>query len=123
MRVARCATRQLRIRSQGCFQITFLGAQKMRSLNRRFLGHDHLTDVLSFRYENEPIVGELLIAPQAAWLYAREHGLEYSEELARYVIHGLLHWMGYEDRSANERKRLRALENRLLKVCTARSQG
>jgi probable rRNA maturation factor len=118
--LARCAIKRLRIRARGTFEITFVTAQRMRTLNRAFMGHDGPTDVLSFRYDGEPVVGEILIAPSAARAYARGHGLAYEDELRRYLVHGLLHWLGHEDRTAREQARMRLMENRLLEHCGAR---
>ena len=117
VRLARCAVRTLRIRAPGTLAITFIGARRMCALNKRFLRQDRMTDVLSFRYDGEPVVGEILIAPRAARAYAKRHGVAYAEELSRYVIHGLLHWLGHEDRTPKQQRRMRAREDRLLSRC------
>lgn len=116
-RLARCAIRRLRIRTPGQLAIAFVNPQRMRSLNRQFMGHDRTTDVLAFRYDGEPIVGEVLIAPSAARRYAREHRLDYAQEVSRYVIHGILHWLGHEDHTARQQRTMRDLEDRLLSRC------
>jgi len=116
-RLARCAVRRLTIRAEGTLAITFIDPRRMRALNRRFLAHDRTTDVLSFRYEGELIVGDILVSPATARRYASAHGLPYQEELARYVVHGLLHWVGYHDATAKDRRRIRRLEDRLLSHC------
>jgi rRNA maturation RNase YbeY len=153
-RLVRCAIRALRLRTPGILEVTFIDARRMRALNRRLLGHDRGTDVLSFRYDGAahrapsreghasaaptvrhdrqsaraqagrwprgagpPIVGELLIAPSVARAYAARHHLPYRQELARYVVHGLLHWTGCEDRTAAQQRRMRAAEDRLLARC------
>ena len=137
-RVATRAVRALRIRTRGTLTITFLSRRQIRAFNRRFLRHDRPTDVLSFRYTDhargskfevrgscpqpstlnpEPIVGEIFIAPALARTYARRHGLSYEEELSRYVVHGILHWLGHEDRTPSEQQRVRALEDDLLARC------
>src|SRR3989338_8271115 len=120
-RLARRAVRSLRIRQRGAMEITFIDERRIRRLNRQFLSHDRPTDVLSFRYDAdalpERVVGEILIAPQQARRYARAHGLSYREELSRYVVHGLLHWLGHEDRTPAEQQQMRLRENRLLSRC------
>lgn len=120
--LARCAMQQLGITGRGTFTITFLDARRMRAVNKRFLRHDRLTDVLSFRYEGEPVVGEVLISPAAAHRYATAHGIPYREELARYVVHGLLHWLGHEDRTAAQQRHMRTMENQLLLRCQGRQE-
>ena len=119
-RFARQAIRQLRLRARGTMAITLISGQRMRRLNRRALGHNRPTDVLTFRYDGEPIIGDILIAPAAARAYAKAHGLAYEEELCRYVVHGLLHWMGHEDATPAQRRAMRALENHLLMKCGMR---
>ena len=52
-----------------------------------------------------------------ASVYARRHSVSYEEELSRYVIHGLLHWLGHQDRTAAQRRRMRGTEDRLLRAC------
>ena len=111
--------RRLKIAGSGRVMITFIDSQTMRTLNRRLLRHDRLTDVLSFRYDHEPIVGEILIAPAAARRYAATHHVPYAEELARYLAHGLLHWLGHEDRTPAQQRRMRRLEDRLLTAWTS----
>jgi probable rRNA maturation factor len=116
-RLAQCAVKRLRIRSRGTLAITFIGTKRMQALNRQFLRHDRPTDVLSFRYDDEPVVGEILISPRMAKRYATEHRLAYEDELARYVMHGLLHWLGHEDATPAEQRLMRQREDRLLHAC------
>lgn len=116
-RLGRRAAAALKIRSRGQIAVTFVDAPTMRRLNRRFTGHRGLTDVLSFRYDGERIAGEILVAPSAARRYSRAHGIPYRQELARYVVHGLLHWLGHEDRTMAEQRKMRSMEDRLLDQC------
>ena len=117
------ALQHLRIRPPGAFTITFIDADQMRQLNKQFCHHDRVTDVLSFRYDGEPIIGEIVIAPAAARAYANAHGLRYEDELSRYVIHGLLHWIGHDDRTPAQQRTMRALEDRLLAQCDGGGRG
>lgn len=116
-RLARTAVRQLGVRAPGRLNVMFIGSHTMRALNKRFCRHDAVTDVLSFRYDGEPVVGEILVAPRVAHAYARRHGIAYEAELSRYVLHGLLHWLGEEDATKAQQARMRRHEDRLLRVC------
>ena len=100
--------------------MAFVDSRLMRRLNREFAGHRGLTDVLSFRYEGEPIIGEVVVSPAFARQYATAHGLAYRKELARYALHGLLHWLGHQDRTKTQRDRMRAMEDQLLASCAMR---
>lgn len=116
-RVARRATRVLRIPPSRRFSVAFVDAATMRRLNYRFTRQQRLTDVFSFRYTEAPVDGEIIVAPAAARRYVARARLPYRQELARYVIHGLLHWLGHEDRTPTQQRRMRAVEDRLLTRC------
>ena len=66
-------------------------------------------------------VGEILIVPRRAHAYAREHGISYAQELSRYIVHGLLHWLGHEDRTPAQQRKMRTRENYVLARCLAKS--
>lgn len=116
-RLTRQATQQLKIRGRGLMAVAFIPDAQMKGLNYRFKGRNRLTDVLCFRYDGEPVVGEILIAPRQAQKYAAAHALPYREELSRYVVHGLLHWLGHEDRTKPQQQRMRRMEDGLLVAC------
>ncbi len=81
--------------------MVFVGAQEMRSLNRRYLQRDYATDVLSFSYggmvmEGLPFLGEIVIAPEVAVVQAVRHRTPPERELRKLVVHGILHLLGYD---------------------------
>lgn len=78
--------------------ITFVGPSRMRQLNLEWKRQDALTDVLSFalRLPGGGVTGDVYICPAAARVHAREHHVSLSEELARLVVHGTLHALGYD---------------------------
>lgn len=80
--------------------ITFLSRRAMAALNARHLGHRGATDVIAFGLPRaaaaDPVVGDIYIAPEVARSNARRHGVTAREELARLVVHGTLHVLGYE---------------------------
>ncbi len=88
----------------------------VRDLNRTYLGHDYLTDVLSFPMNDAPdvIEGEVYVDLDTAAERHAEFGASFEEEACRYVIHGLLHLAGHDDATPEERAAMRALENRYL---------
>ena len=125
-RLARKAAQRLKIRGRGAFVVACIDQRTMRALNRRFLRHAGLTDVLSFNYlTGKPasaapvggVIGEVLVSPAFAKRYAKAHGLAYRDELARYVVHGLLHWAGHDDATPAQQRRMRVLEDRMLRTC------
>jgi probable rRNA maturation factor len=82
--------------------LAFVDNQTIQPLNKRYLQHDEPTDVLSFPL-SEPnarrLAGELVISAEIAKVQAEEHGHPVQAELALYVIHGLLHLCGYDDKT------------------------
>lgn len=87
--------------------VTFLPDRAMAALNHRHRGHRAATDVLSFGFAPEgdrsPVVGDMYIAPAVARRNARRHGVGVREELARLVVHGTLHVLGYDHPDGEER--------------------
>ena len=78
--------------------VTFVGRRRIRSLNRRYLGHDRETDVIAFALAGAPgpLVGDVYCAPEIAARAARRFGVPVREELRRLVVHGVLHVLGYD---------------------------
>lgn len=78
--------------------ITFVGPKAMRRLNREWKGHDEPTDVLSFslRPPEGGVTGDVYICPAVARIQARLHDVAFPDELARLVVHGTLHVLGYD---------------------------
>src|SRR5436853_7233120 len=82
--------------------LAFVDNATIHRLNRRYLGHDEPTDVLSFPL-SEPnarkLSGELVVGVEVARAQAEARGHDVQAELALYVIHGLLHLCGFDDKS------------------------
>ncbi len=90
--------------------------ERLRSLNVEFLGHDYNTDVLSFLLDSSEkgIEGEVYVDMETARERCQEFNVTAEEEVARYVVHGLLHLAGYDDDTAEKRAVMRRLEDRYL---------
>jgi len=94
------------------------------ALNARHLDRAEPTDVLAFPMDEAPaggppspagaLLGDVVVSSERAVAYCREHGGNPVEEVALYLVHGLLHLLGYEDVAAPERARMRARERALL---------
>jgi probable rRNA maturation factor len=102
----------------------------MKELNRKFTKRNKTTDVLSFGMrEGEPdateypSLGDVYVSLDQARRQAEEYGVEFEEEVARLVAHGLLHLLGYDhaDKAAEEIMRKRE-ETYLSKVTTSKSK-
>lgn len=85
--------------------ITFLGAVSMRRLNGEYLGHDRLTDVISFGLAGPDgrLAGDVYVCRAVAARNARRHGVSLRQELVRLVIHGTLHTLGHDHPDGDHR--------------------
>lgn len=85
--------------------------EEIAAIHDRFLGDATPTDVISFAIDG---AAELVISTETAVRCARESAHEVAAEVALYVVHGLLHLCGYDDRGARARARMRAAERAVL---------
>lgn len=94
----------------------FVTDATLHEINRKHLGHDWTTDVLTFPFSegDAPLAGEILISADYATQRAPEFGHDPWEELCLYVIHGLLHLLGEDDVTAAGARRMRRRQARLL---------
>lgn len=79
--------------------ITFVSAARIAQLNRRHLGHRGPTDIITFQLDAVPgaaATADVYIAPDVARANAARHGCGVREEIARLVVHGVLHALGHE---------------------------
>ncbi|MDP5100340.1 MAG: rRNA maturation RNase YbeY [Nonlabens sp.] len=87
----------------GEISYVFCSDEYLLELNNQFLNHDTYTDIVTFDYcENGLLNGELYISTDRVADNAVDYGVTFSEELHRVMAHGLLHLMGYGDKSEND---------------------
>ncbi len=98
----------------------------MRQVNRDYLGHDRLTDVIAFDWrhgangdDDGASLGEILVSPDAAIANAGEFGSTPAAELLLYIVHGMLHLAGLRDKTASQRAAMRAAEARVMEGIAA----
>lgn len=87
--------------TEGELSITFLGDSDAQALNRTYLSHDWVPDVLSFPM-SPPLLGDIYIGVEQARRQAEAYGVTEAEELLRLAIHGTLHVLGYDHPEAPE---------------------
>jgi len=105
-------------RSQFDLGIYLVGETEIRRLNERFLQHKGSTDVITFDYTDpaqpEFLRGEIFICADEAVAQSRRFRTTWQAELVRYLVHGVLHLSGYDDRRNTERRKMKREEDRLL---------
>jgi probable rRNA maturation factor len=119
--------------------ICLIAAPEMTRLNETFLKHKGSTDVIAFDYgfgvppsggkfskksaranrlkpELQTLHGEIFVCVDEAVLQARKFGTSWQSEVVRYIVHGVLHLLGFEDSRAGARRRMKREENRLVRL-------
>ncbi len=95
-----------RERKVASIAVSFLGPREMRRLNAEHLGHDRVTDVISFTLiqHDGTVAGDIYVCRAVAARHAREHGRRVREEITRLVVHGVLHVVGWDHPAARGRE-------------------
>lgn len=87
----------------------------LHKLNVEFLSHDTLTDVISFDYSMGKLIqGDVFISVERVTDNAKDFKVSFEEELKRVIIHGVLHYCGYKDKTDADAKLMREKENHYL---------
>ena len=102
--------------------ILFIGEEEMRSMNKQYLGKNVPTDVLAFRMAdgehpeiNPSLLGDVIVSADEALIQAQARNICVNDELALYVVHGILHLLGYDDRQPAEASIMRRKQQEILK--------
>ena len=107
-------------KSVGTLSYIFCNDDYILVANRRYLGHDYYTDIITFDYSNSRrIAGDMLISLDTVASNAQMLGVDYDSELLRVVIHGVLHLCGVNDKGLGEREIMEHHENAALAVAPA----
>lgn len=86
-------------------------------INQQYLNHDTLTDIISFDYtEGNIISGDIFISIERVIDNAKDLNITFDEELKRVMIHGVLHYCGYKDKSSSDEKLMRSKEDEKIKM-------
>ena len=87
----------------------------LHKLNVEFLEHDTLTDIISFDYSvGKELHGDIYISIERVADNAKDFNVDISEELKRVMIHGVLHYCGFKDKTEDDAKLMREKENHYL---------
>ena len=105
------------VRKIGDINIIFCSDNYILDVNMRYLQHDYFTDIITFDYCQKNILsGDLFISIDSVRENAVYYGTEFSDELNRVMVHGILHLIGYDDHSEEEISQMRAKENYYLEL-------
>ena len=100
--------RKTRLRQSSEVSVLIVSNRKMASLHRQFMKEPGPTDVITFQH------GEIFISAEMARNHARRFGTSLTRELCLYVVHGLLHLHGFDDRDKASARKMEAVQRKIL---------
>ena len=115
--------------TEGELGISLVGAKEMARVNWQFLQHEGSTDIITFDHSEcgvrsaecgVKIYGELFVCVDDAIKQAKEFKTSWQTEVVRYVVHGVLHLLGYDDLKPALRRTMKREENRLVRLLAQR---
>ena len=103
----------------GALNYIFCSDPYLLEINKKYLGHDYLTDIITFDstpdyagiYSKNALSGDIYISIDTVRYNADAYGEGLDRELHRVIVHGLLHLIGFDDTTARLQKEMRAQEN------------
>lgn len=103
----------------GSLNIVFCDDNYILSINNEFLKHNYYTDIITFDYtQNFALSGDLIISIDTVKHNSVQYKSLFTDELYRVIIHGVLHLMGYKDRSTAEKQEMKKMEDLALSLLT-----
>ena len=104
-------------KKEGEINYIFCDDEYLLSLNEQYLNHDTLTDIISFDYSvGKELHGDIFISTERVLENAAEFKVSFEEELKRVMVHGVLHYCGYKDKSEEDEKLMRFKEDEKIKM-------
>lgn len=104
-------------KKEGEINFIFCDDEYLHKLNVEYLEHDTLTDVISFDYSvGNELHGDVYISTERVADNAMDFNVTFEEEIKRVIIHGILHYCGYKDKSDTEEALMRFKEEEKIKM-------
>ncbi|QBZ97093.1 rRNA maturation RNase YbeY [Flavobacterium sangjuense] len=105
------------MKSEGEINYIFCDDDYLVEINQQYLDHDTLTDIISFDYSiGNELHGDIFISIERVRENAIDFRVDFEEELKRVLVHGVLHYCGYKDKSEDDEKLMRQKEEEKMKM-------
>ena len=102
---------------EGEITYIFCSDNYLLSINKEHLNHDTFTDIITFDYSQSGIIsGDIFISIERVIENAKQFSQEFSQELKRVMAHGVLHLIGFKDKTEEEKKDMRGAEENAIKL-------
>ncbi len=96
--------------------IHWVNDDELLEMNRKFLNHNYYTDIITFDYSRgKKIIGELFISEDRVVENAKKEITPFNQERDRVIAHGVLHLLGFKDKTEKEQEEMRLKEDQFLK--------
>lgn len=112
----------VKLEGQRCDEVSiyFVDTPTICQLHEQYFDDPSPTDCVSFPIDSEDapyrVLGDVFVCPETAIAYATQHSADPYHEITLYVVHGLLHLMGYDDIDETDEKTMRIAEARVLRA-------
>ena len=104
-------------RNEGDINYIFCDDDYLLEINQQYLSHDTLTDIISFDYSiGKELHGDIFISIERVRENALDFKVAFEEELRRVMVHGVLHYCGYKDKSEKDEQLMREKEEEKMKM-------
>ena len=104
-------------KKEGEISYIFSDDDYLLNLNEQYLNHDTLTDIISFDYSmGNEIHGDIFISTERVIDNAADFKVSFEEELKRVMVHGVLHYCGYKDKTEEDEALMRSKEDEKIKM-------
>jgi len=105
------------LKNEGEINYIFCDDDYLLEINQQYLDHDTLTDIISFDYSvGNELHGDIFISVERVRDNATDFNVSFEEELKRVMVHGVLHYCGYKDKSESDERLMRAKEEEKMKM-------
>ncbi|WP_309614220.1 rRNA maturation RNase YbeY [Flavobacterium sp.] len=105
------------MKSEGDINYIFCDDNYLVEINQQYLNHDTLTDIISFDYSiGNELHGDIFVSIERVRENAIDFNVGFDEELKRVLVHGVLHYCGYKDKSEDDEKLMRQKEEEKMKM-------
>ena len=104
-------------KKEGDINYIFCDDEYLLNLNEQYLDHDTLTDIISFDYSvGNELHGDVFISVERVRENAQDFNVTFEDELKRVLVHGVLHYCGYKDKSEQDEQLMRSKEDEKIKM-------
>jgi len=101
----------------GNISYIFCNDKYLLDINKQYLNHDYFTDIITFDYTEDDIIsGDIFISIDTIETNTKEFKTTFVDELHRVIIHGILHLVGYNDKTDEQQKEMTEKENYYLSI-------